>query len=315
MIKNEVICLGILAADVVAKPVKNIPAKGKLELVERMELHLGGCAANTGVDLARLGIKTAIIGKVGRDGFGDFLTEKFRKEGLEVRGIKRDSQANTSVTMVMVDETGERTFLHYIGANASLREEEIDLDMFPGARILHLAGFYLMPGFDGEPASRILKKAREKGVITSLDTCWDSQGRWLSLLKPCLPVTDIFLPSIEEAKEISAEKEPEKIAKFFLKAGVKTVGLKMGERGSFIASDKEAYTLKPYQVKVVDATGAGDAFVAGFLAGLVRGLSLKETGKLANATGAAAVSAMGATDGVKSMEQVKAIMGKALMEG
>jgi sugar/nucleoside kinase (ribokinase family) len=306
--KCDVICLGILVGDVVAKPVKKIPERGKLELVDRMELHIGGCAANTGIGLARLGIKTGIIGKVGQDGFGDFLIEKFRKEGLAVDGIKRDKLANTSVTMVMVDEEGERTFIHYVGANATLREEEIGLDLFSGAKILHLAGFYLMPGFDGEPASRILKKAKDKGLTTSLDTCWDSKGRWLKLLWPCLEVTDIFLPSIDEAREITGEKEPEKITGFFLKAGVKIVGLKMGEKGSLVASARESFWLKPYPVEVVDATGAGDAFVAGFLAGMVQGLGLKEAGKLANATGAAAVSAMGATDGVKSLAQVRKLI-------
>lgn len=303
----DVICLGILVADVVAKPVRKIPESGKLELVDKMELHSGGCAANTAICLSRLGIKTAVSGKVGMDGFGDFLVNKFKSEGLEVSGIRRDSVTNTSVTMVMVDEGGERSFIHYIGTNAALREKDIDLDLFPDAKILHLGGFYLMPGFDGEPASRVLKKAKEKGLFTSLDTCWDSQGRWLRLLEPCLEVTDIFLPSIEEAKKISNEEEPEKIAEFFLKRGVQTVGLKMGEKGAFIASQDEAFSLSPFKVNVVDTTGAGDAFVAGFLAGKVFGDNLRDTARLACAAGAASVSAIGATDGVKSLEQVKKI--------
>lgn len=306
--KVDVICLGILVADVVAKPVGKIPERGKLELVDRMELHSGGCAANTGICLARLGVKTAIAGKVGRDGFGDFLIERFNREGVDTRGIKRDALANTSVTMVMVDEGGERSFLHYVGANATLREEEIDLGLLQGVQILHVAGFYLMPGFDGEPVARILRQAKEQGAITSLDTCWDSKGRWFELLKPCLEFTDIFLPSIEEAKKISQEESPERICKFFLDRGVKTVGLKMGERGAFISSGSESFSIMPFKVDVVDTTGAGDAFVAGFLTGRILGLGLLDTGKLACATGGAAVSAMGATDGVKSLEQVKKIM-------
>ncbi len=306
--KVDVICLGILVADVVAKPVRKIPERGKLELVDKMELHSGGCAANTGVCLARLGIKTAVIGKVGQDGFGDFLIHTFKREGMDARGIKRDNQANTSVTMVMVDEAGERSFIHYVGANAALRERDIDLDLFPDAKILHLAGFYLMPGFDGEPASSILRKAKDKGLTTSLDTCWDSKGRWLKLLEPCLEVTDIFLPSIEEAKKITGEEEPEKICDFFLNKGVKIVGLKMGEKGAYITSGKESFSIAPFKVNVVDTTGAGDAFVAGFLAGRILGQNLFETGKLACAAGGAAVSAMGATDGVKSFEQVKGII-------
>lgn len=306
--KTDVICLGILVADVVAKPVNKIPDRGKLELVEKMELHSGGCAANTGVCLARLGINTAVMGKVGEDGFGDFLIQRLKKEGIDTGGIKRANHANTSVTMVMVDKGGERSFIHYIGANAALKEEDIDLGLFPDARILHLAGFFLMPGFDGAPAARVLKKARDRGLTTSLDTCWDSQGRWLKLLEPCLEFTDIFLPSIEEARKISGEEDPENICEFFLKKGVKTVALKMGEKGAFIASCEESFSIPPFKINVVDTTGAGDAFVAGFLSGRVLGKNLFETAKLACSAGGAAVSRMGATDGVQSLEQVKVIM-------
>ncbi|MCL6431920.1 MAG: carbohydrate kinase family protein, partial [Anaerolineae bacterium] len=160
----DVLCLGIMVADVVARPVTGLPRKGTLATVERMELHTGGCAVNTGISLARLGIRTGVMGKVGQDGFGDFVIATLQKHGVDTRGVVRDTVNNTSGTMVMVDEDGERTFLHYIGANGAIREEDINYDLVRRARILHVAGHNLMPGFDGPLAGRVLQRARAMGV-------------------------------------------------------------------------------------------------------------------------------------------------------
>src|ERR1051326_2617149 len=171
----DVICLGLLVADVVAKPVGEYPGRGELVQVEQMALHSGGCAANTGIALARLGISTSIVGKVGRDGFGEFLVGELERAGLDTMGVGRDGRAHTSATMVLVHPDAERSFIHYAGANATLTAEEIDVERFRGARFLHVAGSLLMPAFDGPPAAGVLRRARAMGFYTSLDTVWDSQ--------------------------------------------------------------------------------------------------------------------------------------------
>ncbi|MGQ9580211.1 MAG: carbohydrate kinase family protein, partial [Armatimonadota bacterium] len=166
----EVTCLGILVADVVGKPVDQVPERGKLVLVDTMELHTGGCASNTGTSLAKIGIDTAIIGKVGDDGFGDFMIKELGKWGADCSGIVRDRVARTSATMVLVHGDGERSFIHYIGANATLTEDDVNFDVIKGSKVLHVAGTFLMPAFDGEPTARVLRKAQEMGILTSLDT-------------------------------------------------------------------------------------------------------------------------------------------------
>ncbi|WP_406677393.1 carbohydrate kinase family protein [Moorella sp. ACPs] len=301
----EVICLGIMVADLVGRPVRIIPEKGKLTLVDAMELHTGGCAVNTGRALSKLGVKTGVIGKLGADALGDFIIKELEVAGIDTRGIRRAAGVNTSATMVMVGEDGERSFIHYIGANATLRREDIDWELVKGARLLHLAGSLVMPGFDGEPAAEVLKRAQEMGCLTSIDTAWDATGRWRELIDPCLPYTDIFLPSLDEARMLSGYEEPEAIAASFLQRGVKIVGIKMGAAGSYVASAGESFLMPSFKVEAVDATGAGDAFVAGFLAGLVRGLDLKETARLANAVGALAVTAVGASSGIRGWEETK----------
>lgn len=305
---KSVACLGIMVADVVARPVDGFPERGKLGLVESMELHTGGCAVNTGSALAKLGIPTAVLGKVGDDGFGNFIVDTLRQRNIDTRGIKKDSETHTSSTMVMVDSSGERTFIHYIGANARVRPEDIDWNVVAGAELLHIGGFFLMPGFDGEGTKAVLRRAEELGITTSLDTAWDATGTWMRLLEPCLEYVDIFLPSYDEAVMLSGEKNPEAIADAFLRRGVQVVGLKMGERGCFIKSGGGAWHIPAFSVRAVDATGAGDAFVAGFLAGYLHGWNWEKVGRFANAVGASCVTAMGASAGIKSFSETLAMV-------
>ena len=233
------------------------------------------------------------------DGFGDFFVNSMEKANLDTRGIRRTSSANTSATMVMVSADGERTFFHYLGANAEFCYEDVDFNIVKEAKILHIAGAFLMPGFDGEPTSKALERARKMGITTSLDTAWDSRGNWMSLLEPCLYHLDIFMPSIEEARMITGKEEPPDIAEILLSYGISVVALKMGEKGSYIRTrDWEMY-VPIFEVEPVDATGAGDAFAAGFLAGVSKGWDYKESAKLANAVGACCVTGMGATTGIR----------------
>jgi len=304
----DVVCLGIMVADVVARPVTGMPRKGTLATVERMELHTGGCAVNTGIALARLGLRTAVIGRVGQDGFGDYILKVLGEYGIDTQGVARDVANNTSATMVMVDPDGERTFIHYIGANAAIRESDIDLDLVRRSRLLHVAGSNLMPGFDGEATARILAEARASGVATSLDTAWDSSGRWLQLIEPCLPHLNLLVPSFEEARQIAGRADPADVADFFLAYGIQVVALKMGSQGCYVKTRDQALSLPAYPVQAVDATGAGDAFAGGFLAGYLRGWTLERTARLANAVGALCVTSMGATSGLRSLEETIAFM-------
>ncbi len=305
---NEVTCLGILVADVVGKPVECLPDRGKLMLVDRMELHGGGCANSTGIGLSRIGIKTAVIGKVGSDGFGDFMIDNLTRNGVDCKGVVRDKDAATSATMVLVHEDGERSFIHYIGANGTLKESDIDFDVVKSSKVLHIAGSFLLPGFDGEPTARVLKKAKEMGVITSLDTAWDSRGNWMKLLEPCLKYVDYAVPSIEEARMVTGKNEPADVAAALMDKGVETVALKMGDKGCYIRSKDIELNIPIYKVDVVDALGAGDAFAAGFLTGVVNGWDLERTGKFANATGAFCVTALGATTGIKDQKTIEAFI-------
>ncbi|MCL7454017.1 MAG: sugar kinase, partial [Anaerolineae bacterium] len=293
---NPIVCLGILVADVVGRPLRAVPDVGRLVLVDEMALHTGGCALNAATGLARLGLPAQIVGKVGVDPFGDFLLQMMAERGIGTQGVSRDPETGTSATMVMVAPNGERRFVHYIGANACLRLDDVDRALITGASILHVAGALVLPGLDGRPMGALLQTARAAGVITFLDTVWDDTGRWLDLLGPSLPHTDYFVPNLAEAQALTGLDDPEDVAYALLDRGVGTVGLKMGSEGCLVASGTgEELRLPAFDVPVVDATGAGDAFAAGFMAGVWLGWSLEQTARLANALGALCVTGAGAS--------------------
>lgn len=301
----DVACIGILVADAIARTVNSLPERGKLEVIDKIELFTGGCAANSAIDMAKLGMLTAIIGKVGNDGFGKFMSDSLKSMNVNIKGLRVDDNTSTSASMVTVDTNGERSFLHCLGANAEFTVDDIDFDIIENSEIIFVAGTMLMPRFDGAQCAGFLKRVKEMGKYTVLDTAWDSKGRWMDVLKPCMKYIDLFIPSLEEAVMLSAKEEYEEIADVFLSMGVKTTVIKLGKKGCFIKDLKgEKYLIPTYtKFKAVDTTGAGDSFVAGFLTGMTRGLNLYECGKLANAVGTHCVMAAGASSGIIGIEE------------
>jgi sugar/nucleoside kinase (ribokinase family) len=303
---HGVTCVGNIVADIIAKTVDKLPEEGKLDLIEQIELHLGGCASNAAVDLQKLGVSAAVIGKVGNDGFGSFVINEMKNNGVNVEGIKKSDTSRTSASVVSVHSSGERSFLHHIGSNAEFSNDDIDFSVIQNSKIVFVAGALLMPAFDGEPSAEILKKSKEAGIITVMDTAWDSTGKWMEKIKPCLPHLDYFIPSYEEAEKISGKSNPEEIADVFLKEGTQTAVIKLGSKGCFIKNKNgDKYSIAAFEgIKAVDTTGAGDAFAAGFITGILNGWDLYSTGKFANAVGAHCVMALGATSGIKSKEEI-----------
>lgn len=291
-------CAGILVGDFVARPVKKMPERGKLELVETCELHIGGCASNTAVIARKLGVDVSVIGKIGNDALGEFVLNALKKSGLDVSMVKIEDGITTSGTSVLVFPDGERSFLHSIGANSRFSVHDMDFENLKNYDIVHIAGIFLAPGLEGEKLRILAEKTKKINKILSFDTAWDATGRWLPVIKDSLPYVDYFFTSIEEAKMLSGKNDYREIADFFLKHGVKNVCLKMGPEGSFVTDGSVSRYYPALKVDVIDSTGAGDAYVAGFLTGILKGYDFLKAGLLANTVGAMNVTAVGATSGI-----------------
>jgi sugar/nucleoside kinase (ribokinase family) len=299
-----------MVADLVGRPVTTFPQP--LALVDAMSLNPGGCAVNAAIALAKLGLPAEMIGKVGADTLGDFLIRELEAAGVGTGGIRRDARFGTSATMVLVRPDGERGFIHYLGANSGLVLDDLDFGLIRSAAILHVAGAFVLAGLDGAPMADLLREAKLAGVVTFLDTVWDASGRWMEVLAPALPYVDFFVPSLAEARMLTNFSGPAEIARALLDRGVGTVALKMAGEGSYVADGRGRVIETPaYRVDVVDATGAGDAFSAGFIAGVRNGWPLDRTARLANAMGALCVTAIGASAGLRGLEETLGFMGEA----
>ena len=226
----DLVSVGVVCADVMVRPVDQVPQRGTLGLVPKLEMHLGGLAAVTASAFCQLGGKAAFLGRVGKDGFGEYLLSTLRNNGVDVSGVKRVEETHSSATVVLIDSAGERTFLHHVGANAETCEDDMDFDMIRGARVFHWGGPAIMPRLDGAPMGRVFARAKALGVATSMDTCYDGKGVWLPLIEPSLPHLDIIFSSYEEACRYTGCDTPETIADFYLSRGVKIAVVKTRQR-------------------------------------------------------------------------------------
>ncbi len=304
----DVVCLGILVADVIARPVDEPPPAGSLAFVDEIVVRGGGCALNTASALAAIGAQAAVVGKVGEDPFGEFILRLLDERGVQREGVLRDGSTPTSATVVLVDSAGEQTFLHVPGANDALSAEELDLDLVYSGRALHLAGALVMEQLDGEPFARVAAEAQRRGVFTSLDPVWDPTGRW-SRLEPCLPHLDLFMARLAEGEALSGEQDPPRIAAWLHDRGVREVALTMGARGCYASGEGFEGVVDAPAVEAVDGTGAGDAFAAGVLYGRLAGWSFEQSVRMGCAAGALATTVVGATEGVSGLTEVLALAG------
>ena len=308
MSQLAVISMGIVIADCVARPVDRSPAPGQLALVDEIGLFVGGSAVNSAAALSKLGVRCAVVGRIGRDGFGDFLAGAVDALGCDTRFLRRGPAA-TSATLVQVDASGERSFLHAVGANASLKAADVPLELLAaeGARALHVAGYYVLPGLEPELPD-LFARARRLGLLTSLDNVWNAGGDWRRI-HACLPHTDVYCPSLHEARHITKLESPAEIVDALFALGVRrAVALKLGPEGSLIGgADGSRWRIQAASVQAVDGTGAGDAFIGGFLAAVLRGESLDSAGRLGNAAGGLCVGAMGAISGLKDLATTRAL--------
>ena len=185
------------------------------------------------------GVRTALLGSVGADGFGDSLLTTLSRAGVDVRGVRRDPATPTAATIVLVHGDAERTFLHVSGANATLTADEIDWTPTIGARILHIGGLQLMSALEGDGIARVLARAQRQGLLTTLDTVMNPRSRGWAGLAPALPHLDWALPSFEEARALTGETKALRQARVFQAAGAKNVAVKMGADGCLIVPQND----------------------------------------------------------------------------
>lgn len=302
---KKIACIGSATMDVMVSTVDAMPPAGTLYAVNSTSLHPGGCAVNVAFDLGKLGFPATAFCTFGEDGFGDILISEMEKTGIDVRGITRTDKQPTTVSVVLVASSGERTFLYNPGSTALFKAECMKEELLSECEIVFVAGAMLLPSFDGADCAAFMQKMRKAGKFTAMDTAWDPDGIWLPKIKEVLPHLNLFMPSEAEAAKLTEETDPQRMADKLFHLGCGSVVIKLGKRGALICPQKDKRYLIPAigGVKPVDTTGAGDAFCAGFLAGLSLGWDYEKSATFAHGVSSCCILQKGASTGIRTMEQ------------
>ena len=310
----DVAVVGTVVADILVRPVslgESIGA-GRLFHVDPIEVTTGGIVCNTGIGLARLGLAVAAAGIVGADPWGELIRGKLVAAGLDVAAIETLPDAATSTTAVLIDPTGERSFAHHVGACAAVdlayvRRQARNLAR-AGWVVLGYAG--LLPGLEPElgAAATLLRAA---GCRLALET--GGSGGRLADVAAALPHLDLYVPSLAEAVAQTGCEEPHEIIVCYRSLGARgIVGVKSGGADTLLSPAPGEFVqipCLPPPTTVADTTGAGDAFLARLLAGLVRGMLAAEAGLVGAAHAACCVTGVGATAGLRSFAETLAVAG------
>ena len=304
----DVVCVGILVADIFSSQVDAMPAAGELKLAERFLLSAGGCAVNTAACLRRLGKQVRVVGKVGRDLFGDFVVKDLERLGMDASSVKRSETHPTSGTFILNVKGEDRRYIHLMGANADLSAEDIYLDALEGARVLYVGGYLALPKLGAAGVARVFAEARKRSMKTVLDVIV-AAGLKASMeeIEGVLPYTDVFLPNQDEARVLTGEPDAAAQAERFARLNPEcTVVITRGARGVLARRGDDVVEAGSYRMETVDESGAGDAFSAGVVTGLLEGWDLERTLRFASAVGASCTRALGCTDGVFSYQEAAA---------
>jgi sugar/nucleoside kinase (ribokinase family) len=304
----DILCIGLIVADLLVKPVDKGIFDVDTTKIDKIIVMPGGDAMNESMVLARLGKKVGLVGKVGDDAFGHMVLQNAKENKVDTSNVKVDSSTITSTSIVLINKNGIRNIVYCNGNNQSFSLGDIDLSVIKRAKMVNIGSLLGLPELDKSGAEIIFKEAKANHVITSADTNHDICGIGLAGIKGILKYTDIFMPSYYEAKALTNETDPEKMADVFLNCGVKTIVIKLGINGCLIKDTKESFLLPTCDANTIDTTGAGDNFVAGFLTGILNGWSLRKSGMFANAAGALSTQEVGACVAVKSADQVEDFM-------
>ena len=282
------------------------PEFGQAEkLVDQADLVIGGSGAIAACGASRLGLRVAFAGLVGKDVFGQFMLDALAERGVDTRGLVVDPSQPTGLSVVL-SKGEDRATLSALGAIADLRAGMIDRALLRSARHVHVSSYFLQAGLAAD-LPPLFREAREAGGTTSIDPNWDPAGEWDGGLLSLLAQTDCFLLNSVEARSITGVDDIDVAALTLAERG-SVVAVKFGQGGGLALWGDEVVRSESIPADVVDTTGAGDSFDAGFLAGRLAGLPLSRCLQLAVACGSLSTRAAGGTAAQPTMDEAVAAL-------
>lgn len=302
----DVLVVGELNADLILKGDVQ-PQFGQVEkLLDDATLTIGSSSAIFACGAARLGLKVAFIGKVGDDEFGRFMLRELTARGIDVSGVTTDPIIKTGLTVIL-SKGNDRAILTFLGSIAALRYAEIDLNLLTRAHHLHLGSYFLLDALRPD-IPRLFAEAKVRGLTVSLDTNYDPAEKWD--VAEALNNVDVFLPNEAELRAIAGLNDVsaalEKLSDI-----VPLVAVKCGAQGAKARRGVDAFSAESIPVEVVDTTGAGDSFDAGFIHGYLNGWEMVRSLRLGCVCGALSTRAAGGTAAQATLTEAMGMMGES----
>ncbi len=286
----DVVVVGELNADLILQDIPSFPEMGKEKLAKNMTLTMGSASAILATNIARLGLKTGFVGKLGKDHFGDVVLETLKDRQVDTQGIQIDPEVNTGVTVVL-SFPDDYAMVTHMGAMEHFSVDEVDFDYVKQAKHLHLSSFYLQPALR-KGAAELFKKAKEMGLSTSFDPGWDPEEKWEHDIFDVMKYVDIFMPNEQEAQFISGKTDMNEVLDFFADYN-EVVVITQGSRGAVCRYQGETFQAGVFKIEPKDTTGAGDSFNSGFLSKRLTGGDISTCLRYGSACGAIATTKLG----------------------
>lgn len=286
-------------ADALSGPLPQYPEPRSKPQVNTATIRFlpGGGAANTGSALAQIGVSTRVFSKVGSDLNGAFLRQELARQGVDVSHVRVSPKQTTPFTFVGVHPDGNRSFIHTPGTNLTFSTRDIAREALFKCRYLLYQDMWVLPRLDEAAAPKLLAAAQKRGITTLLDECY-GLGPKRKPFEAVLPFCDVILPSWHDLQFIYPGLEPVGMARKLLAKGARRIILKLGSRGCLVATHKHTALVPSMAETIVDSTGAGDCFDAGFIAGLAHGLDDVAAAKVGSAAAAACLERIGGAVGI-----------------
>ena len=296
----DAIVFGNVTLDIICYPVNEVPRRESIAF-DDVTVSPGGCGSNTAIGLAALGVPTGIVARCGEDDSADLLFRYWQRVGVDTRFVQRTAEKPTGTSVGLIDDDFQPRFIHTSGANQLVTAEILDPQAIAatGAKFFHIAGFFVLPNLFADVADK-LAQLRALGLETSLDVVFNTRMDDPDLrgaLWDSLPHLDFFIANDHEAFRLTNERDPVRAAAILRDRGAQNVIIKLGAAGCYACSEEFTGIVPAIKVKVVDTTGAGDAFAAGFIAARARRARVKAACEAGNRAGARIVQKLGAIAG------------------
>ena len=303
------VSVGVTILDIVGYPITGIPEGESTEVIQSIHLCAAGTAAAPAVIASRMGMDSALVGAIADDDVGFLVRHKLEKEGVDTTLLDLRSDLPTAATMLPINPNGARPNWHMPGAFLLLEISDTARERVINADHLHWGGIGLLFNYDGPAGADILAQARANGAITTGDLIAPGP-QTPEAVKALAPHLDYFMPSIDEALELSGEQSVEAAAEFFMAQGAGGCVIKCGGDGAYLANSTGVSARIPAieGVNVIDTSGCGDSFCAGFQVGLANGMDPVQAAYFASATAAQVASAVGSDGGVVDFATTERIM-------